>query len=89
MIHYSNSAAIINKRGGIGSPCLTPLLQLMLFPGTPFRRTEVVADSKMLVVHLIQLSSNPNLCIIVRMVECSIVSKVFVKSNFRMIISSF
>jgi hypothetical protein len=30
-----------------GSPCLTPLLQTRFLPGTPFRRIEVLAESRM------------------------------------------
>ena len=42
----NNSVVVTNRRGDKGSPCLTPLLHLIFFPGTPFKRIEDVPDEQ-------------------------------------------
>lgn len=44
---WSKSAAKTKSRGERGSPCLTPLLQWKVLPGTPFNRTADVPELRM------------------------------------------
>jgi hypothetical protein len=46
MMHWRRFAARTNKSGDRGSPCLTPLWELIFFPGTPFSKTGVVGELK-------------------------------------------
>jgi hypothetical protein len=41
------------RRGEIGSPCLTSLLHCKLFPGAPLRSTEVEAEARIFEIHWI------------------------------------
>ena len=86
-IYWSNSAAMTNRRGDKGSPCLTPLLHWNSFPGVPFKRIAEVPVSKILLTQLHQVDVKPRWCSMHKMVLCSIVSKAFSKSSLRMIIS--
>ena len=82
---YRKSAASTKSRGERGSPCLTPLLQWIVLPGTPFRRILVVPDEKMLGIQEIQVWPKPLCLRMSRMNSCSSLSKVFSKSSLRMI----
>jgi hypothetical protein len=53
------SAARTKRRGERGSPCLTPLLQWIVFLGTPFRRTLEVPTEMMLLTQDNHESPNP------------------------------
>lgn len=70
-----------------GSPCRTPLLHLNSFPTVPFMRTEEVAEDRRSCAHWIHFSGNPLALNICSTTTCSIRSKAFSKSNFRMMIS--
>ncbi|KAB8081285.1 hypothetical protein EE612_002351 [Oryza sativa] len=83
----SRSAVRTNNSGESGSPCLTPLLHLKVFPGTPFSITEVETDFKTLLTKLIQDWLNPLACKICRIASCSTRWKAFSKSIFMIIIS--
>jgi hypothetical protein len=52
------------SKGDKGSPCLTPLVQWQVFPGTPLSRTNEVRELKMLFFQLNQVSLEPFCCII-------------------------
>jgi hypothetical protein len=84
----NKSAASTNKRGERGSPCLTPLLQWKVFPGTPFRRMVEIPELKIEDIHCNQVALKPLCSIICNIVWCSILSNAFSKSNLR-IMSSF
>uniref|UniRef100_A0A0A9G5N5 Uncharacterized protein n=1 Tax=Arundo donax TaxID=35708 RepID=A0A0A9G5N5_ARUDO len=75
------------SRGERGSPCLTPLLQLKDFPGTPLCRMEEVLVCRMVLIHWIHFCGNPFFCSMSKIVLCSTISNVFSKSSFRMTIS--
>jgi hypothetical protein len=68
---------------------LTPLLQWKILLGTPLRRMEEEAESRIILVQLIHLAGKPNFFMMARMVPCSMVSKAFSKSSFRITISLF
>jgi hypothetical protein len=51
MTYWRISAANTNKSGDRGSPCLTPLLQVKFFPGTPFNKTEADPEDKIASTH--------------------------------------
>jgi len=55
------------KWGERGSPCLTPLLQWIVLPGTPLKRTEDVPEEKMSFIHFIQLGPKP-LCSMIEII---------------------
>jgi hypothetical protein len=82
---YSSSAANTKSRGERGSSCLTPLLHLKRFPGTPFSRTVVDLEFRILSIELIQISGRPSWAIINKITWCSTRSKAFSKSNYRII----
>jgi hypothetical protein len=84
---WRRSAANTNKRGEKGSPCLTPLLQWKVLPGTPLRRTEEVPEPRMSLIQLTHLEPKPLLYKISIIAWCSSLSKAFSKSNLRMTIS--
>ena len=52
-------AASTNKKGDRGSPCLTPLRQCKVFPGTPFSRIDEVPVVKIKFIHCIHLEPKP------------------------------
>ena len=83
------SAARTRSSGERGSPCLTPLLHLKVFPGIPLRSTDDVPDPRMFSIHFIQFDGNPLCFITSRMDWCSTLLKAFSKSSFRMTISFF
>lgn len=56
---WKRSAANTNNRGDKGSPCLTPLLQWNLFPGTPLRKTEEVPELNIINTHCSQTTPKP------------------------------
>jgi hypothetical protein len=56
---YIKSAVLTKRIGESGSPYLTPLLQIIFFPGSPLRRTEVEAECSILGIHLIHFGPNP------------------------------
>jgi hypothetical protein len=84
---WRKPAARIKIRGDKRSPYLTPILQWNVFPGTPFNRTEEIPKLKMHFIHLSQRTPKPLAFIKASIVSCSILSKAFSKSNFRMTIS--
>ena len=84
-MHWRRSAARTKSKGESGSPCLTPLLHWNCVPGMPFNRTEVVALSKNFLTQSIHVALKPIFSKIFRIVTCSIESKAFSKSNFKMI----
>jgi hypothetical protein len=86
-VNYSLQEVSCQYKEERGSPCLTPLLQFMFFPGTPLRSTEVVAEERIYCTHLVHFALNPSCCIIWIMVVSSIVSKALVKSILRITIS--
>jgi len=83
---YRKSATRTKSKGDKGSPCLTPLLQVKLFPGIPLSSTAEEADPKIFLTQLIQVSEKPLNFIISSMKGCSILSKAFSKSNLRITI---
>jgi hypothetical protein len=74
------SAARINNRGGRGSPCLTPLLQLKVFPGIPLSKIAEVAEEKIFSIHEIHFCPKPLALKIVSIAWCLILSNAFSKS---------
>jgi hypothetical protein len=72
----SNSAPRTKSNGESGSPCLTPLLHLKEFPGTPLSSTEECAEEKIICIHCSHFSGNPIHFIMDIKVECSIESNV-------------
>ena len=72
------------SRGESESPCLTPLRQWKNFPGTPFNKTAKVPEPKMSFM-CSHFCGNPLNSITLIMNSCSILSKAFSKSNFKMI----
>jgi hypothetical protein len=56
MTDCSRSAPRTKRRGERGSPCLTPLLYLNSFPGTPFSKTKEEPEERIALIHEIQLS---------------------------------
>jgi hypothetical protein len=66
---------------------LDPPIAVNIFPGTPFSKSDVVAEERSSDVHLIHSELNPSCFIIAIIVGCSMVSKAFMKSNFKMMIS--
>jgi hypothetical protein len=84
---YSSSAARTKRRGDRGSPWRTPLLHLKNFPGTPFNRIADDPEERTALTQFSHLSVKPMCCMTWMIDECSTVSKAFLKSNFKMIIS--
>jgi len=89
MMDWSKSAAKTKSRGERGSPCLTPLLQWKVLPGTPFNRTVDVPELRMELIPDHHFMSKPLCAITSKITLCSILSKAFSKSSFRTIISFF
>lgn len=85
---WRRSAANTKTRGEWGSPCLTPILQWMFSPRTPFSRTEEVLELRIDFIQLIQFWPKPRLTIIWMIAVCSILSNAFSKFNL-MITCSF
>lgn len=56
---WRKSAAETKRRGERGSPCLTPLKQLKVFPGDPYRRTTEVAEEKIRLIHCSHFCPKP------------------------------
>jgi len=46
---------MIKRNGATGSPYLSPLLGLNSFVGLPLTRTEIVAEARQVLIHLIHL----------------------------------
>ena len=82
-IHWRRSAASTKRRGDKGSPCLTPLLHLNCFPGTPLRSAEDIPELKSSCIHCNHFCGKPKCSIIERIVECSTVSKALAKSSLK------
>ena len=89
MIDCKRSAASTNKSGDRGSPCLTPLLQRKTSPHTPFKITDEDPELRMALIQEIHLLPKPLASMILRIASCSILSKAFSKSSFRMTSSFF
>jgi hypothetical protein len=89
MMDWSKSAAKTKSRGEGGSPCLTPLLQWNVLPGTPFNRTTDVPELRMESIQDLHYMPKPLCAIISKITLCSTLSKAFSKSSFRTIISFF
>jgi hypothetical protein len=70
---------------GKGDHLALPPFCSSFFPGTPFKSIAEVVDCKIILIHL---CPKPLAFRISMIVECSILSKAFSKSNFRTIISS-
>jgi hypothetical protein len=81
----NKSAARTKRRGDKGSPCLTPLKQLKVFPGIPFNNTAECPELRMLWIHPIHYSENPLCLITSKITWCSSLSKAFSISNLRTI----
>jgi hypothetical protein len=74
---------LTNNNGEIGSPCLTPLLQITFFPGTPFSRTEVEAECRMLSTNLTYFGPYPLALSMAMIAKYSTLLKAFSKSISR------
>src|SRR3954470_8103730 len=83
-VDCNRSAARTNNRGERGSPCLTPLLHLNCFLGTPLRRTEEDPEDRNLATQFLHLKLKPLYFRISKIASCSIESKAFSKSILRM-----
>lgn len=84
-----SSAAMTNNEGDKGFLCLTPLLQCKFCPETPLRRIQEITEVIILLSQSHQVAEKPILSIVPYIVLCSIVSKAFSKSSFRITISFF
>jgi len=85
---WSNSAAITNKSGDKGSPCLTPLLHLKDFPGTPLSNTaDQVPEFRMFFIQFIHMLGKPKWFLISKIAWCSTVSNAFSKSSLSIMTS--
>lgn len=77
------SAAIINKNGESGSPCLNPLLTSKSYAGLPITRTDIELEKTQAFIHLLHFSWNPiQLSIYSRYFQLT-ESNAFSKSTFR------
>ena len=85
--YWRSSAAKTNSKGDSGFPCLTPLLHLKCFPGTPFKSIDEKPEEKILVIHYSHLSGKTNCFMIWIITLCSMVSKALAKSSVRIMIS--
>ena len=84
-IDCSRSATSTKRRGERGSPCLAPLLQWTVLPGTPFRSTEEVPEERISLIHYIHLAPKPFAVKIWMIASCSTLSNAFSKSNLSII----
>lgn len=74
-ILWRNSAPSTNSKGERGSPSLTPLLQLKLFPGTPLSRTAVLAEENIIWTHWSHCIGKHIFCMTEMMAKCSLYQK--------------
>jgi hypothetical protein len=82
----NKSTTRTKSRGGRGPPCLTPLLQWKTLFRTPFNNIADVPDSIIIFNQCCHFAPKPLCCIILMIASCSILSKVFSKSSFRITI---
>jgi len=70
-----------------GSPCLTPLLHLNIFPSVPLSRIEDLPEVRIFSIQFIHFAGKPLCFMTWRLTWCSTLSKAFSKSSFRITIS--
>jgi len=87
MIDCRRSTVNTNNKRERGSPCLTPLLQWKVLPGTLLRRTADVPELRMELLQSIHFCPKPLYFMTSSIVLCSILSKAFSKSNLSITIS--
>jgi hypothetical protein len=66
---------------------MTPLLQWIIFPSTPFNKTTRVLEENIYSIQATHLSPKPLALSKVTIAWCSILSNAFLKSNFRTTVS--
>jgi hypothetical protein len=89
IIACSNSEVLTKRSGNRGSPYLIALLQIIFFPGTPFRRIDVESEFKIDLISDIHLLPKKLACNIARIALYSTLSKAFSKSIFMIMMGFF
>ena len=84
-ILFRTSTSKTNKKGDIGSPCLSPLPIFKGLDGAPLKKTQINAPERQDLMQPLNFWRNPIFSKTLPMLSQSIVSHAFSKSSFRRI----